>query len=234
MEYSPTVSILLLTIDRYDLTKEYVGKALKEAGYPFDLCAFDNGSSDPRVFELVREWVPKFHMVPGMNNGTPQALNKLILKNPSDYYVFIGNDIELPKNWLKDMMETITKIPESGVVGINWRPLQYETKTYNDTEVWHTERTFGTMMVSQALRDKIGKFCEDYGPYGLWDSDYSIRAQLAGFPCYYIKDLNSDHKGNDVGENSEYRRMKDESLSKAKPIFEANHALYLKGEKIYQ
>lgn len=230
----PTVSILLLTIDRYDLTKEYVGKALREAGYPHGLCVTDNGSTDQRVFDWIKETSPCFYSRQDKNMGTPQALNMMISQMPSDYYVFIGNDIELPKNWLKDMMETITKIPESGVVGINWRPLQYETKTYNNTEVWHTERTFGTMMVSQVLRDKIGEFCEDYGPYGLWDSDYSIRAQLAGFPCYYVKDLNSDHKGNDVGENSDYRRMKDESLSKAKPIFEANHVLYLKGEKIYQ
>jgi GT2 family glycosyltransferase len=86
------------------------------------------------------------------------------------------------------------------------------------------------MFIPGTLRNKLGKFCEDYGVYGLWDSDYSIRAAKAGFENYYIPGLKSDHFGNDVGENSEYRKMKDESLNKALPIFSKNREKYEKGE----
>jgi len=38
------------------------------------------------------------------------------------------------------------------------------------------------------------------------------------------------HFGNDVGEQTAYRKMKDESLAKAKPFFDANRLKYDKGE----
>lgn len=229
------VSILLLTIDRYHLTREYVGNALKYAGYPFELCHTDNGSKkEPEVIDLVNEWNPKVQILNDYNAGTTQSLNKMIELNPSDYYVFIGNDIELPHNWLKILVQHGELIPNSGVVGIDWRGVNKDIKILNGIEVIHTENTFGTMFISQKLRDNLGKFCEEYGTYGLWDSDYSIRAKLAGFENYYIKGIKSIHHGSDVGENTEYRKMKDESLTKSKPIFDKNVELYHKNQKLKQ
>lgn len=226
------ISVLLLTINRFHLTNEYVGDALRSAGVDFDLCITDNGSTDPAIFDWCEKQNPKIYNKNETNQGTAQSLNRMITQNPSDYYVFIGNDIRLPKNWLKTMVDYAQQIPESGVIGIDWRgkEREYPRKTMNGLTVMETTNVFGTMLISQTLRNKIGKFCEDYGPYGLWDSDYSIRASKAGFTNYYINNLTSHHFGNDVGENSDYRRMKDESLSKARPIFSENLKKYEQGE----
>ena len=86
------------------------------------------------------------------------------------------------------------------------------------------------MFISQSLRNKIGKFCEDYGVYGLWDSDYSIRAKQAGRHNFYLKDLHTHHFGADDGEKSEYRKMKDRSLELASPIFKSNNEKYKNGQ----
>src|SRR5688572_27561441 len=99
------VSILLLTIDRYHLTREYVGQALKEAGYPFELCISDNGSKDPEIFKWCEEQNPKVYFKNGYNYGTAQSLNRMIEANPADLYCFLGNDIQLPRNWLKYAVE---------------------------------------------------------------------------------------------------------------------------------
>lgn len=220
------VSILLLTIDRYDLTREYVGNALRDAGYPFELCVTDNGSTDKRIIEWVEQQNPKVFFKNEENKGTTQSLNRMIEANPSDAWVFIGNDIELPKDWLKKLVETSEKIPQSGVVGINWRPIEFEKVDINGTEVLLSGNTFGTMFITKQTRDRVGKFCEDYGTYGLWDSDYSIRCNLAGLVNYYLCGVRSEHKGNDVEETTPYRLMKNASISKAKPIFEENVRRY--------
>lgn len=226
------ISVLLLTIDRFHLTREYVGKALREAGIPFDLCITDNGSKDPEIFKWCESQRPTIYNKNENNQGTAQSLNRMIEQNPSDYYVFIGNDIELPFQWLKKLVDHAERIPESGVMGIDWRgkAKEYGTTTLNGLTVMPTTNVFGTMFISKALREKIGKFCEDYGPYGLWDSDYSIRATKAGFVNYYLNKESSHHFGNDVGQNTDYRKMKDDSLSKAKPIFSSNLLKYEKGE----
>lgn len=227
------VSVLLLTIDRYHLTREYVGQALREAGIPFDLCITDNGSTEQEIFKWCEEQNAKIYIKNETNQGTAQALNKMIALNPSDYYVFIGNDIRLPKNWLKLMVDHAETIPNSGVIGIDWRGKEkdYPHETINGkTIVASTDAIFGTMFITQQLRDTIGKFCEDYGPYGMWDGDYSIRAKLAGFKNYYLKGYTSHHFGNDVGEGSEYRKMKDKSIENARPKYRENLMKYEKGE----
>ena len=214
------VSILLLTIDRYDLTKEYVGNALKDAGYPFELCVTDNGSSDKRVIEWVEQQSPKIFFQNETNKGTTQSLNRMIEANPSDA-------------WLKKLVETATAIENSGVVGINWRPLEYEKQTINGITIQLSGNTFGTMFITKQTRDKVGKFCEDYGTYGLWDSDYSIRCALAGLINYYLDNELSIHKGNDVEEITPYRLMKNASISKAYPIFSANVIKYRETNNYY-
>ena len=85
------------------------------------------------------------------------------------------------------------------------------------------------MFVSQTLRNKIGEFCEEYGVYSLWDSDYSLRATAAGFQNFYLPNLRSHHFGNDVGDNTPYRKMKDESMRLAQPVFDKNYEEYKKG-----
>lgn len=234
MEYKK-VSILLLCIDRYNQCREYIEKAFREAGYPFELCISDNGSTDPKIFEWCEQQNPKVYFKNGYNYGTAQSLNRMIEANPSDYYVFIGNDIRLPENWLRKMVEYAEAIPNHGVIGIDWRHLDYPNKemlTHDGSVkvVWETTNVFGDMFISQDLRNTIGKFCEDYHVYGIWDSDYSYRARCAGRQNFYLPNLRSDHMCDDVGTNTAYRKMKDESLAKASKVFEVNKIKYDNGE----
>lgn len=224
------VTILLLSIDRhYELTK-YIDRALKNAGIKYQLAVSDNGSKDTKVKEWIESKKPVVFFDNGYNYGTAQSLNRMIQATAdSDYWVFIGNDIEMPNDWLKSLVETMERIPTSGVVGIDWRHLTYEEKQINNVKVWDTTNVFGTMCISKECRNKVGAFTEDYGVYGLWDSDFSLRCKVAGLDIYYIKDLRSKHEGSDVGEQTEYRKMKDDSLKAAAPIFNINRELYKQG-----
>jgi hypothetical protein len=58
------------------------------------------------------------------------------------------------------------------------------------------------------------------------DSDYGLRLTQLGFKSYYIKGLQSSHIGHDVGEQTDYRKMKDEGLNKAGEIWSEYTKLY--------
>jgi len=225
----PSVTILLLTIDRYEVTSKVITQALLNAGHPFTLHVHDNGSSDVAIqkwgLDQSRQYNGKYTRSES-NIGTTQALNIMMRGTNSDYYVFIGNDIALPPGWLKAMVEYAEAIPNSGMVGINWRPLEYPAAVVNGKLTWPSKRIFGDVLFGKHVRQAIGELCEDYGPYGLWDSDTAVRCEMAGLLNYYIADLRSEHMTNDVGEDSDYRRMKDASLSTAKPIYSANVEQY--------
>lgn len=237
IEFNPAihkkVSILLLCIDRYNLTKTYIEDAMRKANYPFELCISDNGSVDPKIFEWCEQQNPKVYFKNGYNYGTAQSLNRMIEANPSDYYAFLGNDIELPNNWLKYMVEAGENTKGlHGVIGIDWmgKEAQYDHIELNGHPIMANTSIFGDMFISQELRDKIGVFCEEYGVYGLWDGDYSYRARMAGRQNFYLRGVRSTHFGDDVGQNSAYRKMKDESLAKAVPFFSANKIKYEAGD----
>lgn len=228
----PKISVLLLTINRYNFAKEYISAAFKDAGIEFDLCITDNGSTESNILEWNKEQNAKVYIENGYNAGTAQALNKMIELNPSDYYVFIGNDIRMPDQWLKKLVAYYEDIPQSGVTGIDWRNLgdKYDKRVYNGRLVWESTNVFGTTFISHKTRELVGKFCEDYGPYGMWDSDYHYRCRKAGLINYYLPDLYSHHFGNDVGEDTPYRKMKEKSMQENSHKLRENMARYDQGE----
>lgn len=229
------VSLLLLTIDRANKTKHCFGGAMQKAEYSFDLCIADNGSTEPEIFEWCETLKPKIYLKHGYNKGTTQALNELIALNPADAYVFIGNDIEMPRGWLREFVRYAKAIDNAGMIGMDWRGLakSWKQETINGLNIIPATNIFGPTFITQKALDKIGSFCEDYGTYGLWDSDCAIRCSIAGLQNFYIPNFESEHKGNDVGKGTEYRKMKDLSLEKAQPIFNENIKRYNETKLVY-
>jgi hypothetical protein len=74
--------------------------------------------------------------------------------------------------------------------------------------------------------EKIGKFNEVYDPYGMQDSDYSFRLKQTGHLNYYLGGLTAEHIGHDVGQDTPYRKMKDEGLSKCDKLWAQETAKY--------
>lgn len=147
------------------------------------------------------------------HKGIAAAINKGISSMPGyDYYAICANDILLPKGWLRQMVETAERLPNTGIVGIHcveWLP------DVDENGVRPTWCPFGDWLISKAVIDKIGYFNTEHDPYGMQDSDYGYRATKAGFYNYYIPNLKAEHIGHDVGNGTEYRKMKDEGLNKA-------------------
>jgi hypothetical protein len=65
------------------------------------------------------------------------------------------------------------------------------------------------------------------------DADYCYRLVKSGLKNYYLPNLKSEHIGHDVGDGSEYRRMKDEGLNKSGEIWAKAIEHYEKNNNYY-
>jgi GT2 family glycosyltransferase len=182
------VAVIFLNYGERTQYTDNVLASINQAGYHFDFTMVDR-------------------------KGIAAAINYGLAKNPDyDAYAIIANDIKLPPNWLREMVKYAEIIPNTGIVGIHcveWMP----DKDHNG--VHPTWCPFGDWLVMRSVVNLIGGFNTAHDPYGMQDSDYGYRATKAGFFNYYIPDMRSEHVGSDVGNGTEYRKMKDEGLSKA-------------------
>jgi glycosyltransferase involved in cell wall biosynthesis len=184
------VQIILLDYDRHDYTQRVKDVNFNNAGYPFDFTIVDM-------------------------KGISKAINYGIFQSRTyDAVVTMANDILMPNSWLERMVQAMITIPNSGMIGIHTVESISEPTTINGLQVHIQEATFGNVLIPMKAIDKIGYFNEAYDPYGMQDRDYSYRLQMTGHLNYYLSGLRAEHIGHDVGQDTPYRRMKDEGLSK--------------------
>jgi hypothetical protein len=184
------VQIILLDYDRHDYTQRVKDVNFNNAGYPFDFTIVDM-------------------------KGISKAINYGIFQSRTyDAVVTMANDILMPNSWLERMVQAMITIPNSGMIGIHTVESISEPTTINGLQVHIQEAAFGNVLIPMKAIDKIGYFNESYDPYGMQDRDYSYRLQMTGHLNYYISGLRAEHIGHDVGQDTPYRKMKDEGLSK--------------------
>jgi len=180
------VAIIFLDYMRHDHTSAAL-KNLTNAGHPFDLFTIDVKGVARAINEgLKRCFWPKY-----------------------DAFVTMANDITMPDGWLKAMVHA-TIYDNAGIIGIH----TVEALPEKDINGMHpTFMPFGNVLIKAEVVEKIGFFNEDHDPYGMQDSDYGYRATKAGFYNFYLPNMKAEHIGHDVGDTSEYRKMKDEGLA---------------------
>jgi GT2 family glycosyltransferase len=229
-----TVSFLMVTIDRFDLTPNVWTHNMATARMNLDhrikfeglIC--DNGSTDRRIVSHFAGQGLAYHRINVKNEGVGRAFNQLYLRSTGKFIAILGNDIKMPPGWLNAAISMLTWTPKPGLVGFNWGhgiapPV---SKRFNMEAHWLNEkynRVFGAWIFRRELVEQIGLFHEGYGPYGIEDTDVNERANRLGFNSCYVPNMMSEHVGWDVGHQTEYRRSKDESLKANCAIY--NHRL---------
>ncbi len=215
------IAYIMNCIDRFKVTRDTTEANLKCAGVqPNLIIVTDNGSKNPHLHTWIKAIsdVAIFH---DENIGNPQALNNAIeiafKDNNCDAVCIMGNDLKMPDKWLSEAVRVSNEIPTAGLIGWSWRGVTSEPK--NGVHVIEQDQMiFGSWFQTRKTWERCGYF-STFSKYGLWDSDFNLRVHVAGFKRCYIQGMESKHLVNDVGENSEYRKMKDEELKKAsKPM----------------
>lgn len=182
------VQIILLNYQRKDFTDRVKAQNLNNANYPFSLLEVD---------------------MKGISAAFNYGLSKSL---EFDAVVFMANDILLPNDWLRRMVLAAQDIPETGCVGIFCVETPGEPLVINKTAIRKVPTAFGSTLYPMKAIKKVGGYNPHYDPYGMQDADYALRLSMAGFISYYLEGLKAEHIGHDVGNGTEYRKMKDESL----------------------
>lgn len=231
------ISILLLSWDRGAELMKTLEHNLEHCGYPYELLICDQGSKDPRVLPYLKSKNPAYLRENWSNEGVGRAFNQLYLRSTGKYIALMSNDIIWPVNWGKLGVGWALRVHNSGLIGIDWGHSGTPPLTIKrDIEAHYLDKTlnriFGPTMFRREVVDRVGLFSEDFGPYGLEDSDFNERVNRSGFTSFYIPGLRAQHIVHDVGQDTPYRHKKDESLEKNLAIFWKRHEAYDKGEPL--
>lgn len=213
------VSILTLTYNALDYTKEFISSLQKNTSTDYELVVIDNCSSDETASYLtdLAEKNNNIRVILNKENlGFPAAINQGLLECSGNYIVIANNDIVVTDHWLERMLEVAESDPRIGLVGpisnevsglqidkkANYTTLD-EMHKYaanvaikNNEHVLHFPRiAFLCTLLKREVIEKIGGLDERFTPGNYEDDDFCLRAQIAGFKTVIAKDVFIHHYG---------------------------------------
>lgn len=236
------VSLLMLTMDRYELTGLTLQKNLLHATrhHDFELLVADNGSKDKRVINFIQGVTClKYFRENKTNEGVGRAFNQLYLRATGDYICLLGNDIELPNYWMDEMVKYAAGVPNSGIIGMDWghNGMPPLTEKFGIHGHWLTpmlNRVFGVWLMRREVIEKVGLFPEHYDVYGLEDSSFNERVNRSQFNSVYVPNTHwkSKHVGTGDHDKGDYRKMKDLSMGRNLHLLSLDVAKWDKGAEL--
>lgn len=184
-----SVNVTVTSFNRLQSTAQCIN-ALKKTRCPgWQLTVVDNNSVDGSV-----EYLKTLHSEGVINNlllckrnmGVAVAANLGWATVPAPYYVKLDNDVEvLREDWLTTLLETARSAPDVGCAGYyiedSWPGLQADATSFA------VEYSVGScILIPQATHARLGFWNEDYGLYGIEDSDFSSRLKAAELKNLYV------------------------------------------------
>ena len=211
----PKVFIVILNWNNWSDTLECL-ESLKNNDYPNEqVVIIDNGSAEKlrTDFKVIYN-KENLGFAGGNNVGIKYALEK-----GADYVLLLNNDTVVAKDFLSEMIKVAGKDEKIGLIGpkiyfyqdknriwsaggqVNWLYNKGQMRGYNqiDKEQYdcpeETDYITGCcLLIKKEVIKKIGLMPKDYFLY-YEDTDWSLRAQQAGFKCVFVPRAKIWHKG---------------------------------------
>lgn len=203
------VSIVIPNWNGKHFLADCLDSLLKQTYTNIEIIVVDNGSKDGSVeflkenYEIVK--VPQFEV----NTGFSVAVNRGIVESKGEFIALVNNDTVVDKNWVKELVKGMGEHPECGSLGC--KMLAFDDHTLldgvgdgyrrgglpgrighreKDTGLFDTGRYIlgacgGAALYRRSMLVDIGLFDQDYFAY-LEDVDIGLRAQTAGYKCFYV------------------------------------------------
>jgi GT2 family glycosyltransferase len=241
---TPRVSILLLTLDRYQLTRYCLESLLKKAGdVDFELLISDQGSQDKKVWLYLTSIVHsnKFRCTltqapqqqpTNVDTGIAAGYNRLLHQAKGEYIVFVPNDhMVLSQNWLLDAISFNDNIDKAGLTSIHaegekgfYSPLLNHDDTFTNVWLPKSNITSGISLINRAALEAVGAFDETLGVYGKEREQYAHRLHMLGYKNFYVPDQYAVHLGREINDVSDYKKEKDKNAQIAASRYPASLA----------
>jgi GT2 family glycosyltransferase/Tfp pilus assembly protein PilF len=226
----PLVSIIILTRNRLDVTRECVASIRRHTPEPHEIIFVDNGSTDgtlPWLREQAAS-VSNYRLIENRENlGFSGGCNQGMQAARGAFIMLLNNDVVVTPEWLSGMLECFcgAKIGIVGPMTNNISGVQrWPWSTYRGMEEldnfsqefrrvnrYHrvpSRRIVGfCMLFRREMMVRIGLLDEQFGSGNFEDDDYCLRAALEGFQNLVAADVFIHHVGSATfqGNNIDYR-----------------------------
>ncbi len=232
---------------------EYTRRTLESLLFTVDwskhrLIIVDNNSCESTKSLLKNHKLPEWGLITlSKNIGTALGINMgLRMRNPQEFCAKLDNDVVIHQNdWVDEMEEVIERDPTIGIVGLKRKDINFDANNENENyrskiiqlshhpgQRWITVEGGGQIMgtctmFNWRLIDKIGGM-KQVGVYGMDDTLYDLRSQMAGFWNCYLPHINIDHI--DTGENP-YTQIKHKQAGEVWHEYTQLHEAYTTGAR---
>ncbi len=204
MQY-PKVSILIPNFNGEKFLEKCLPSIYKNVYQNFEVILIDNNSTDDSVEFITKNFSKVKLVVCDSNLGYSKALNKGAKYAQGEYFLFLDNDTKVDKNWLLELVSTITSQQNAGLCtsqiidtgtkssfvrgGIIDRNGFFSPQFANclDDNNESREVHFGitSWLVSKKAFYEAGQFDEKY-KFFCDDVDLSWRIRLCGYKNFYV------------------------------------------------
>ncbi len=236
-------SIIVLTYNGLQYTKEFIESIRKNTKSKYELLIIDNNSNDGTV-EFLKKFVKNESstriFLNEKNLGFPKGINIGLKEAKGKFIIVVNNDIVVTNGWLERMIAIAESDPRIGLVGpvsnlVSGMQLDENSK-YGTIEEMHNyaakvkQKNEGVIfefpriaflctLIKKEVIEKIGGLDERFSPGNFEDDDYCLRAQKADFKTVIAKDVFIHHFGS--------KSFTADGLEKYKTTLETNQKIFI-------
>ena len=183
-----------------EFTRSCIEGLLKNTRYPYKLLLIDNGSEreTKNYLENLKKENANIKLLRNAENlGFIKAVNQGLALSDAPYVCILNNDTVPGVAWLTELVEFAEKHPDVGLLnplcsGHSRQSLTVEAYAgeilrSGKGKFMEMNQCQGfCMLIKREVIDKIGYLDEHFGIGGFDDTDYSMRAHLAGYKCVCV------------------------------------------------
>lgn len=191
--------IIIPIWDQMRVTKDCIDSVVRNTKYPYRLILMDNASEEEtrRYLESVRDnkALDVTLIRNDKNLGFVKAVNQALKVSQSPYVCVFNNDTIATPGWLEEMVEFAESHKDVGIMNpLCAGPADIPRDEYaalvrknNKGKYMEMNQCFlFCALIKREVIEKIGHLDEVFGVGCYDDTDYSMRAGLAGYRCVCI------------------------------------------------
>jgi GT2 family glycosyltransferase/glycosyltransferase involved in cell wall biosynthesis len=205
----PLISIIILCYNKSEMTKKCLKSLFENTDYPnYEVIVLDNASVDDTP-ELLISYGKKIKFIRAEKNlGFVDGNNFATDYANGDFLVFLNNDTEPQKGWLKTLFSTFEYYKDAGAAGSkliypDGKLQEAGGVIFNDATGWNYGRgddpndskysyckevdycSGAALMIRKNLFEEIGRFDNRFAPAYYEDTDLCFSVRKFGYKVYF-------------------------------------------------
>ncbi|MCF7796636.1 MAG: glycosyltransferase family 2 protein [Lentisphaeria bacterium] len=177
----PLISVITLSWDNQSYTAAFVKSIRQNTKLPYELIIVDNGSAAETQYWVQQ--VADRALIFAENQGFPGGFNQGAALADGQYLLMANNDTEFPPGWDEQLVETIEKYPNAGIVTPAYTSGRKSALRYEPGQSVRTIGRFRKYPSGVAFFVRKNQFLNEFGG---WSQDYAVASGEDADLCFTV------------------------------------------------